>query len=154
MTYIFTYYIDKYKEGNNTYPYIIMVMEISLSKTSFFLKIYIYIYLFLILTREYGKRERDRETERERHVRERHRLVVFLIHSLTRDWTHSLGMCPYQKLNLEPFGVWNITPTNWATSPGTRPHSFEWLYNISCLSMTWCISPLMVIYYFHFLPLK
>ena len=31
---------------------------------------------------------------------------------------HNLGMFPDQESNLQPFGVWDDTPVNWATWPG------------------------------------
>ena len=34
------------------------------------------------------------------------------------NWTHNPGMCPDGGLNLQPFGVQNNAPTNWATQPG------------------------------------
>ena len=40
------------------------------------------------------------------------------VYTLTRDWTHNLGVCPDQGLNLQPLGVKDNAPTNWATQPG------------------------------------
>ena len=34
------------------------------------------------------------------------------------DQTYNLGMCPDWELNLQPFKVWDNTPTNWASQPG------------------------------------
>ena len=38
----------------------------------------------------------------------------------TWDGTHNLGMRPDQESNLQPFGVWDHAPTNWATWPGLK----------------------------------
>ena len=40
--------------------------------------------------------------------------------SPTRDLTCNLGMCPDQESNLQPFGIWDNAPTNWATWPGQK----------------------------------
>ena len=37
------------------------------------------------------------------------------VHAPTKDWTCNLGMCPEQKSNPQPFGVWDGAPTNWTT---------------------------------------
>ena len=36
----------------------------------------------------------------------------------TGYWTHNLGMCPEWDSNLQPFGVQDNVPINWATQPG------------------------------------
>ena len=38
------------------------------------------------------------------------------VHTLTRDQTRNLGMCPDRELDPEPFGVWDEAPT--AEPPG------------------------------------
>ena len=56
--------------------------------------------------------ERERERKREKHnVREKHPTLP-PVHTPTRDRTHSLGMCPDQESNPQPFGVWENAPTN------------------------------------------
>ena len=57
-----------------------------------------------------GERERGRERERERETL-----------TWERHWpgqAYNLGMCPDWELNLQSFGVWDNTPTGWATRPG------------------------------------
>ena len=41
-----------------------------------------------------------------------------------RDRTHIPGMCPDWESNLQPFGVWDNTPTNCVTQPGLIPNVF------------------------------
>ena len=53
-----------------------------------------------------------------------------LIDSLTRNGTHSAGMCSDQELNLQPFGVWDDTPTNWAT-PARALVGFWWVHPLA-----------------------
>ena len=65
----------------------------------FFFKCYLFIF-----------RERGREGEREgeKHWCERETSVSCLLSdpwSLTRDWTHNLGMCPDQESNQWPFSL-------------------------------------------------
>ena len=72
-----------------------------------------------------GFRERGRSGvggERNINVREKQRNIDQLppIHSLTRDQTHNLGLCPDWELNLQPFGVWNNAPINWTTWQGQK----------------------------------
>ena len=40
----------------------------------------------------------------------------------TGDWTCNSGMCPDRELNLQPFGVLDDAPTNWATGQGISWH--------------------------------
>ena len=44
------------------------------------------------------------------------------------DQIHNLGMCPDWELNLQPFGVWDDVPTNWATRPGHNTILLTLLY--------------------------
>ena len=60
------------------------------------------------------EREERREKERETSMRETS-IGCLLVWAWTRDWTYNLGMCPDQESNLRPFGLWDDTPTNWAT---------------------------------------
>ena len=55
-------------------------------------------------------RERERNIMWERNI---HQLPP--IYSLTRGWTHDLGMCPDWEWYLQLFGVWDKAATNWAT---------------------------------------
>ena len=59
--------------------------------------------------KEGGRGEKDRERNMD---------SLLPVHALTRNWTHNLGMCPDQELNLQPFGVQDNAPTNSATWPG------------------------------------
>ena len=56
---------------------------------------------------------RDRERrERERNTNEREALTGLpFIHSLTKDQTHNLGMCPGQNSNPQPLALQDDTPT-------------------------------------------
>ena len=62
--------------------------------------------------------ERDRQTEKETSVWEINIDWLSPVFSLTGYWTYNLRMCPDLELNLQPFGVENSAPTNWATQPG------------------------------------
>ena len=64
-------------------------------------------------------REREKGAGREEE-RERQRNIYWLppIRTPTVDHIRNLGMCPDQKSNPQPFGVWDHTPTKWATWPG------------------------------------
>ena len=53
------------------------------------------------------RREREREGEKYQYERSIDRLL--LIRALTRDQTHSLGMCPDWESNLWCFGLWDDT---------------------------------------------
>ena len=100
--------------------------------------IFIYFYYFvnphpriclLILERKEGG---ERETERETSMWERNINGLPPLHTLTGDWTCSLGMCPEQGLNLQPFGVWDVTPTKHTTQQGQRLcFFFNWWYIIT-----------------------
>ena len=48
--------------------------------------------------------------------REKHQLVASCMCS--EDWACNLGTLPDWELNLQPFGVWDGAPTDWATQPG------------------------------------
>ena len=78
----------------------------------------------LILERGEGK-----EKEREINIIVRGNINWLpLIYSPTRDQTCNLVMCPNQKLNPQPFSLWDDAPTNWATLARTMtywPHSFH-----------------------------
>ena len=56
-------------------------------------------------------RERGREGRKEGENTD----VLPLVHALTGDQTHNLGMCPDQESNPWPFDLWDEAPTNWAT---------------------------------------
>ena len=63
---------------------------------------------------------REREKEREKQLCEKETSIRYLdglplVHTPTRDQTHSLGMCPDWESNLQPFGLQDDAPTNWAT---------------------------------------
>ena len=64
-----------------------------------------------------GEGERESESERER-AREKHQCKretatgCLLICTPTGDQTCNLGMCPGWELNLQPFGLYDNTPTN------------------------------------------
>ena len=56
--------------------------------------------------------------QREKHdVRKKHQWVSSVC-TLTGNQTCNLGIYPDQGLNPQQFGVWDDTPTNWATLPG------------------------------------
>ena len=61
--------------------------------------------------------QREEGRERNTDVREKYLLDAFRRHS-TKDQTRNPGMCPDWGLNLQPFGVQDDAPTNWATQPG------------------------------------
>lgn len=42
------------------------------------------------------------------------------IYPSTKDWTHNLDICPDQNQAHNPVGVWDNTPTNWATCLGLQ----------------------------------
>ena len=71
------------------------------------------------------EREREREQEREREWVSSS-IGCLPVLTLTRDWTHTLGMCPDQGYALWPFGLGDDTPTNWATL--TRAQSHFWYF--------------------------
>ena len=64
--------------------------------------------------------EREDGGERERNSDVRNINWLPTICALTRDGTRSLGMCPDQELNLQPFDAWDDVPTHWATWPGPK----------------------------------
>lgn len=54
-------------------------------------------------------------------ARKNETLVAYLVtHASTRDQTHTLGMCPDQEWNLQPFGLWDNTATIWAAPARAR----------------------------------
>ena len=55
---------------------------------------------------------RETERERETSIWERNIHLLPPIHSLTKDWTRNLGMCPDQESNPQPFGVQDDASTN------------------------------------------
>ena len=59
-----------------------------------------------------------RERERETWMWERNINRLPAISGPTRDGTQNLGVCPDQESNLQPFGIWDTAPTNWAARPG------------------------------------
>ena len=65
----------------------------------------------LILER---KRQRGREREKETSVWKRNIDWLPATHTI-RNQTCNLGLCLDQESTPQPFGVWNDTPTNWAT---------------------------------------
>ena len=67
-----------------------------------------------------GNGEGEEEGGRERNidVREEHQLPPE--HAPTGNWTHNLGMCPDWRQNLQPFGVWDDTPSCWTIWPGHK----------------------------------
>ena len=56
---------------------------------------------------------RGRKGEREKNIN-----WLSLVCTLTMDQTCNLGTCPDQESNLQILGVWDNTPTNWASQPG------------------------------------
>ena len=86
--------------------------------------------MLLILQREEG-----RERERERNID-----LLPLVYTPTRDWTHSLGMCPDQESNPWPSGLWDNTPTNWITLTRARLALFFFLNVFLIFSPGWCSS--------------
>ena len=57
-------------------------------------------------------RERGREGEREGNIDVRNINWLPLAHTVTRDQTHSPGMCPDGESNQAPFSLWdNAQPT-------------------------------------------
>ena len=65
----------------------------------FFFFFFLYLKKFKNILIWEGQGERDRQTDID--IREKHQLVA----------SH---LCPDWELNLQPFGVWDDTPTNWA----------------------------------------
>ena len=64
-------------------------------------------------------------------MREKHHRL-FPIHAPTQDQTHNLGMFPDRESSAKPSGVWDNTPTNWATVQGHFPYtSIEQCYLVS-----------------------
>ena len=76
--------------------------------------------MFIDLKEKGGGGEKERERERERERWEKHWLVASHTHP-NQGSTLSIGMCPDQGLNLQPFGVQDDTPTNWAIWPRREP---------------------------------
>ena len=62
------------------------------------------------------RREREREGEKYQYERSIDRLL--LIRALTRDQTHSLGMCPDWELNPRLSGLWDNTQPTEPPRPG------------------------------------
>ena len=58
-----------------------------------------------------GARKRNIDVEREH-------WSVPPIHTMTRSRTHIRGMCCDWGSNPQPLGIWDNTPTNWATQSG------------------------------------
>ena len=83
------------------------------------------LHLRICLERK-GGREREREREKATWIWKRnHGWPVIL--APTGDWTHNLGMYLDQEWNLQPFGIWDDAPTNWATWPGLCSY-YWWPY--------------------------
>ena len=59
--------------------------------------------------------QREREREREKHQCERNIDQFSPLCGWTGDQAQNLGVCPDQEFNLPSFGLWDNTPTNWAT---------------------------------------
>ena len=74
--------------------------------------------------------ERGKEKERETLMWERNIDQLPPMRALTGDQTCNLGMCPDWELNLQPFGVWDNNPTNWANLLGQA----------NCLLKEWSVS--------------
>ena len=70
--------------------------------------------IYLLISEGWGE-------ERESSMWERNIVQLPSICTLTRHWTHNLGMCPGQESNLQPFGGWDNTLNNWATRPWEKP---------------------------------
>ena len=45
--------------------------------------------------------------------------------ALTGNQTRYLDVCPDWELNLQPFGVWDDAPNNWATLSGHNSRTFK-----------------------------
>ena len=80
--------------------------------------IYLFVCLCIYILKSSPKdmfidfRKTGKETKRETLMLVRNISQVPPVCPLTRDQTCSLGMCPDQDLNPQPFGVRNDTPTN------------------------------------------
>ena len=72
--------------------------------------------MFLLILERGRGGERGREREISVRVRKIGRLPP--VRALPGDQTCSLGLCPNQELNPQPFGVWGAAPTNGAAWPG------------------------------------
>ena len=60
------------------------------------------------------------------------------VQTLTKNRTHNLGMCLDRELNLQPFGVPDDSPANWATHSGQYGLALEVeFYDI--LTLAWLI---------------
>ena len=73
----------------------------------------------LILEREEGKAREP--------MWQKNNIQLPPIHTLTRDQTHNLGMCPDWELNPQPSGLQDGAPTNWDTSQGCCP-TYLWMH--------------------------
>ena len=83
------------------------------------------VYL-LILERDSGSGVKGQEGERERETSMLETSIGCLLYvpqPPTRDQTRNLSICPGWELNLQPFGVWDTIPTNWARATGPVPPS-------------------------------
>ena len=62
------------------------------------------------------------ERERKKHQCERETLICcLLVHAPNGDRTWNQAMCPDQKLNIWPLGLWGESLTNWTTPSRATP---------------------------------